>query len=152
MPLTRFVADLGVRDIRFNFLRPEHRAEGDPALIPNLRHVRPAIERLVVYNERGAGLRLSFGDFPWCAFPAAFFVNTRLIRKYVGDLSDPDTFVTAFRGATHRRERFRWRQSRTHRLKEKFEACSRCRMEEVCEGVWRRYRDVHGTAGVEPVR
>ena len=152
LPLARFLKRRGVRDIRLNFLRPEHRAEGDAQLIPPLPRVTAAMEELVAWNERRGRLHLTFGDFPWCAYPEAFFLNPTLVRRYVGDRLDRDTFVTAFRGVARTRERFRWKESRTHRLKEKIPGCAQCRMEPLCEGVWRRYRDVHGDAGIKPIR
>ncbi len=150
--LAKFLQGLGVSDLRLNGLRPEHRAVGNAELVPRLTGVTRAIEKVVLWNEQQGGMRITFSDLPWCVYPTPFFVNPNLLRRYVGDLQDLDTFVTAFRGEQRRRDNFQWKQRRTHRLKEKVAACERCRVEPQCEGVWKRYREIHGDAGIEPVR
>jgi len=152
VPLARFLRRLGVRDIRFNYLRPENQAATDPTLLPRFPAVTRALEALVVWNETRGRLQLSFSDLPLCVFPAPFFVNRALFRRYLGDLRDLDTDVLVFRGLAQWRDQFQWKQRRTHRLKQKAPVCAGCRVEPACEGIWRRYRDLYGDAGIEPVR
>ena len=144
--MARFFHARGVRDLRVNSLRPEHDAVGDTALVPRFTDVVPELMRLVVLNERTLRMTVTFGDIPLCAWPAAFFGNAAVARRYIGELRDLDTTVTVFRdrSAEGAPDRFKWKERREGRLKARPAACRRCAARGACEGVWARYLEMYG--------
>lgn len=144
--LARFFHRRGVRDIRFNSLRPEHQAVGDRALVPRFSDVIPELIRLVLLNERSLRITMTFGDFPLCTWPAAFLARRSLSSRYIGELRDLDTSVTVFRdrSAGGAPDRFRWKDRRLERLKRHTPACRSCAAGDACEGPWARYLEMYG--------
>jgi MoaA/NifB/PqqE/SkfB family radical SAM enzyme len=152
--MAAFFKGLGVDDIRFNAIRPEHEALMDRSLIPRYDGVVPEILRLILENERRLGMTITFGDFPLCVWPDSFLSNLPLARRYIGELRDFDTHVTVFRTRTGdgAPDRFRWKDRRTDVLKTRPPACGRCAARGACEGVWTRYTDIYGTGEIRAIR
>lgn len=71
--LTQFFKAQGVGEIRFNLLRPEHRARRSPKLVPPLRWVSRGLLDLVFWNESRGKMTLTVSDVPFCGYPAPFF-------------------------------------------------------------------------------
>lgn len=141
--MARFFRARGVRDMRFNFLRPEHRAIGSRELVPRLSDCIPEALHLVAENHRSPGMVVTFGDIPLCLWPAPFLAAADLARGHIGELRDLDTDVSEFRDdrAPHR---FNWRRVRAVTLKTHVPACRRCAARAVCEGPWSRYVELYG--------
>ena len=75
-----FYEPLGLDDLRVNFIRPEGRAEGDPALTPRYGDVVPVLMKAVLLNEYHFEQHFSFGGFPMCVLPAELLQSDRLMR------------------------------------------------------------------------
>ncbi len=133
----------GVRDIRLNFIRPEHQAIGNRELVPRLSDCIPEVLRLVVENRRRLGMVVTFGDIPLCLWPAAFLANAALARQHIGELRDLETVVAEFRDSTTP-FRFNWRELRTTTLKTRVPACRTCTARRICEGPWTKYVELYG--------
>ncbi len=143
----------GVRDIRFNFVRPEHQACGDMGLVPPLRECVPELVRLVSHNERTLGMSITFGDIPLCMWPDQVLRDEPLIQRYLGELRDLDTSVTVFRApepGAHP-DRFDWRERRAAQLKGHVPSCEPCRARDQCEGPWLRYLEMYGAEEFRPL-
>jgi len=142
---TAFFSDLGVRDIRFNFIRPEHQAEGSRDWVPSFAETTPKIVELLIANESRLGMHLTFADFPLCRLPWEVLSNPQLMQRYVGELRDLVTEVTLYSpqksGGT---KRFNWKDQRTTYLKCMLPVCKSCVLEEHCEGIWKGYLDIYG--------
>ena len=147
----RFLKELGVADVRFNFMRPENQAAGNATLVPRIGAVRSAIEKVILWNETKGRIRMSFSDLPLCAFPQACFMNPQLFRRYVGDVHDLDTVVTAFCGQDRERDYFNWKDRRRDELKDKPPLCAKCRVQPLCEGIWTAYQEIHGNSGLTAI-
>lgn len=151
--LARFFHARGVRDIRFNLMRPAHEAIGDAALIPRLRDVADAALRLVIANERALRMTVTFGDIPLCAWPASFLDRAALAGRYLGELRDLETDVTFFhdksRGWTP--DRFAWKGRRAGVLKARPKACQACGARGICEGPFAAYLDLYGDGEFRPL-
>ncbi|MFA6032818.1 MAG: radical SAM protein [Myxococcota bacterium] len=141
--MAAYFCNLGVRDMRFNMIRPEHRAVGDKTLVPGLTECIPGMVDLVVLNERSLKMTVTFGDIPLCLWPGQLLGNAELARRYIGEFRDMDTEVVVFRGAAGT-DRFNWKGRRQSRLKMRVAACAGCGSAGACEGPWARYVEMYG--------
>jgi MoaA/NifB/PqqE/SkfB family radical SAM enzyme len=143
----------GVRDIRFNFLRPQFQAVGNRELAPRFSDCIPEALALVLQNERQLRMTVTFGDIPLCLWPETFLSNRRLAGAYIGELRDLLTDVTFFndQDAAMEADRFTWKKRRADSCKRYADDCARCVLKEHCEGVWNEYADMYGLGEVHPI-
>ncbi len=147
-----FFEELGLVDVRTNFVRPEGYAEGSHELTPRYRDVVPLLMRAVILNERHFHRTFTFGGVPVCVLPEAFRRNPSLMRRYVGEYRDLDTDCS-IRAEGHDdgisrveggRARFNWQDRKRLDLKGGLSACRSCSASDRCEGVWRNYVELYG--------
>ncbi|MBI5489708.1 MAG: radical SAM protein [Deltaproteobacteria bacterium] len=141
--MARFFRARGISDMRFNFLRPEHQAEGNRELVPRLSDALREVLRLVVENHRRLRMTITFGDIPVCLWPPSFLANAAFARRYIGEFRDLDTDVSEFRDAVVP-HRFNWRRTRSATLKARLPVCGACGAAGICEGPWTKYVALHG--------
>ncbi|MFI5348105.1 MAG: radical SAM protein [Elusimicrobiota bacterium] len=148
-----FAKGLGVTDVRFNYIWPEHRARGSREWVPSLREAAPRIVRAILLNRRLFRLRLSFGGVPRCVLGWSG-ASPRLIRSLERHLDeralDPDNDVSVPSGDAGRGERFVWQERKKESLKKRGPRCGECRHATTCEGVWRTYADIYGLDELVP--
>ncbi|MGC9043104.1 MAG: radical SAM protein [Myxococcota bacterium] len=149
----RFFKDIGINDIRFNFIRPENKVVFDKNIIPKLSEVRDYIESLILWNETEGKIYIAIGDIPFCLLPERILRDKRLLGKYIGELRDLDTFVTIFRTRTDPDfiERFSWRERKSNVLKAKSPVCAKCLFDSVCEGLFKNYINLYGIVELKPI-
>lgn len=162
----RFFRDRGFDDIRLNVIRPEGRAVEHPELVPTYRAIMPMLMKLVELNERELHLHLTFGEIPYCAYPAAFFANERLRRTYIGEYIDYYTQIGVFlhpdltrRDAKHLPAEINpqarnvkvWQDVKREELKARTAACAACAWVGICGGVWKGYLALYGEDGFMPL-
>jgi MoaA/NifB/PqqE/SkfB family radical SAM enzyme len=137
---------LGVDDIRFNFIRPEYHAVGNPEWVPTVRQLTMKIRNLVAQNQIQYKMHLTFGDIPLCKFPWEVLLNRSLHQRYLGENLDPTTTVSSFRleqlGGT---ERFEWKDQKVSFLKRFLPTCDLCIGKIKCEGIWSGYLAIYGS-------
>jgi cyclic pyranopterin phosphate synthase len=143
-----FMKDLGIEDIRFNFIRPSHKAEKSKTWVPSFEQATPGVMRLIARNETDLGLSLNFADFPLCKLPFQVLTNRTLLERYVGENWDISTEVTQVRreaawDAPEGFIRFNWKVRRRE-FKAYLPGCERCVLQVRCEGVWQKYLDIYG--------
>ncbi len=150
----RFFGDLGIHDVRFNYIWPEGGTRDDRAWIPSYREAMPEILRILLINEKRLKKHLTFGAVPKCAL-ALTGVSGRLLEylsaKYLDEASfDPGNDVSI---ATHAAsdDRFDWQDNKRGVLKTKFPDCGRCGHEARCEGVWKSYVQIYGFDEFRPL-
>lgn len=148
----RFMAQLGVGSIRFNFIRPCRLAAGSRIWLPRLSRVTPAILRVVQLNESLLHLALNFADLPFCKYPRQVLADPELRRRYIGEAWDLATDVSVT--WRHRRKpmparaaRFNWQRRRLE-FKRLVPTCRACPLRHRCEGVWQKYLDLYGDRGL----
>jgi cyclic pyranopterin phosphate synthase len=175
-----FYEEMGVDDLRVNFIRPEGYAEGDAELTARYREVVPVLVKALALSELHFKRVFTFGGFPMCVLPAALRRDSGLLARTMGeyrDLStgcsvrseggdvippgrspDPDSWtahvkssVVAF-DAQEQRARFNWQDRKRHDLKGHPAACATCRWSGACEGVWKGYLEIWGTEEFQPLR
>ncbi len=174
-----FYEELGVDDIRANFIRPEGYAEGDRDLTPQYHEVVPSLIKGVVLAETHFKRVFTFGGFPMCVLPKALRQDAHLLARYMGEYRDLSTACsirtiytaerfsddeadssawvkdipssTVFYDPSEGRERFNWQDRKKADLKGQPAACGACDLRGVCEGVWRGYLDIWGDARFRPV-
>ncbi len=158
-----FYDEMGLDDMRINFVRPEGYAEGSADLTPRYSDVVPVLIKAIILNERHFHKTFTFGGFPQCVLPRQIVDNEALLRKYMGEYRDLSTDcsvqdqekdgspptrsgrVDGVSVAEGGRSRFNWQDRKRYDLKGGPEACKSCSRRPVCEGVWRGYVDIHGT-------
>lgn len=150
-----FYLKLGVDDIRFNYIRPEGRAAESKEIIPGYTEAMPHIMRVILKNERDWNADITFGEVPWCQWPAEIFENDYLRGRYIGEFRDTRTIVTSYKAAraaeNDGKRRFVWQELKRNVLKTYVPACRKCPVREVCGGVWRNYGDLYGGAEFHPI-
>ena len=141
----RYFQGLGVDDVRLNFIWPQARVRGDRGVVPRFAEAVPRMLALVAANERGIGMRLSFGGIPFCALPA--FVRSRpalvaLFDEGGNDVERENAFV---HGGTGQVDRFDWLETETGDFKVRpEEICSGCSLRARCQGVYASYLELYG--------
>ena len=168
-----FYNQMGLDDLRVNFIRPEGYAEGDADLTPRYKDMMPNLLKAIILNEQHFKRVFTFGGIPYCVMPPALRNNPGLLRRYMGeyrDLStscsirseggdlippgqkpDPTSWIKHHKSTTvqfdkaEERARFNWQDRKKHDLKGQPDACRVCDFEPVCEGVWKGYLEIYGT-------
>ncbi|HEV8244868.1 MAG TPA: radical SAM protein [Polyangiaceae bacterium] len=148
-----FYKALGIDDVRFNFIRPEGKAEVEhdvaEEIIPTFTEVAPFLRRAVIANERRLRIHVTFGEMPICGLPRSLRMTPDLLQRYVGEFQDLVTNVALF-AAPKREEgrdgldRFSWQDRKRSFLKQEVAACNDCRFRGVCFGVGRGYVKMYG--------
>ncbi len=151
-------AGKGIRDIRFNFVRPEGRAADHKELVPRFTQAMPLLLKAVALNERKWKINLSFGEIPYCIYPQRFFANRVFRGRYIGEYRDRRTHVSSFNNPGNDglsdedgRQRFVWQDLKVDVLKQLTPACRRCRWIDVCGGVWKNYIALYGDEEFSPL-
>ena len=157
-----FYEDLGLDDLRINFVRPEGYAVGSSDLTPQYRDVVPILIKAIVLNERHFKQTFTFGGFPQCVLPKSLLESEYLMRKYVGEYRDLSTdcsiksepFMEGKDQGVSRTEggraRFNWQDRKKYDLKGGPQACNSCTRRPVCEGVWKGYLDIYSDQEFTP--
>jgi len=148
-----FYRDLGLDDLRINFVRPEGYAEGDPDICVPFKRVVPYLVKAIVLSERHFKREtFTFGGFPLCALPPTLRNNEYLLKKYMGEYRDLSTDCSVKQDGkgfgieeiADGRARFNWQDRKRFDLKHAPSACATCKKVNLCEGVWAGYVDIHG--------
>lgn len=154
-----FFEEMGIADVRANFVRPEGYAIGSKELTPPYAHAVPAIMKAVLLNEYHFKKVFTFGGVPLCVLPRDFRRSEKMLRTYLGEYRDLSTDcsirsegssegqVTVDSG----RARFNWQDRKRHDLKGHPRACDSCSRTDVCEGVWQGYLDIWGDKDFTPI-
>ncbi|NNN06200.1 MAG: radical SAM protein [Elusimicrobia bacterium] len=146
-----FFRDLGVDDIRFNYIWPQARVTGDKSMIPSYREAMPKIARAVLLNERHWKMTISFGGVPpcmlrWTGLNMSARAAAHFAERYFDESGvDLSTRVSA------NGDRFDWRERKRDRMKTHAPACFACLWYERCDGVWKTYGDMWGLDEMVPV-
>ena len=156
-----FYEEVGLVDLRVNFVRPEGYAEGNSSLTPTYTEVIPVLMKAVVLNERHFKKTFTFGGVPMCVLPGELLNSRHLLARTMGDIyRDLSTDCSIRSDGRHRdgvskveggRARFNWQDRKRFDLKHHIEACTSCELAETCEGVWRGYLDIYGPEEFAPV-
>jgi MoaA/NifB/PqqE/SkfB family radical SAM enzyme len=155
-----FYEDIGIHDVRANFVRPEGYAEGSGELTPKFPEVVPYLVKTIVLNEGHWHKTFTFGGFPLCVLPASLARSEKMLRKYMGEYRDlsTDCSIRADQeedGVTRvdeGRARFNWQDRKRFDLKGAPKACHSCDKVAVCEGVWRGYLEIYGEGEFKPMK
>jgi MoaA/NifB/PqqE/SkfB family radical SAM enzyme len=150
----RTFAQLGIRDIRFNFIWPNARVRhANRQIVPQYREVLPQVLEVILRNRRRPRIRLSFGDIPPCVLPAPLH---RWPKFVAGFFLEPGLHrgirVSAFRSQHCVFERSDFKESGSPHYKIKLPACASCRYGAVCDGIYVYYLELYGRSEFNPIR
>ncbi len=152
-----FFEELGLDDMRVNFVRPEGHAEANTDLTPTLSEVVAVLNKGILLNAYHFKKVFTFGGFPMCVLPRELLNSRNLLRATMGDVYRDMSTDCSIRseggdhgvaGVEGGRARFNWQDRKRFDLKHKLEPCRRCVCADVCEGVWRTYMDIYGDAEI----
>jgi cyclic pyranopterin phosphate synthase len=161
--ILKFFFDLGLDDVRANFVRAEGYAETETTLIPKLTDVVPYVVKAILLNAYKYKRTFTIGSFPLCVLPPELLGNKELARQTVGEFRDLDTdcsiktltadgFPDGIATIEEGRARFNWQDRKRYDLKSHPpEVCPKCRYYDVCEGVWKNYLPIHGSAELRAI-
>lgn len=158
-----FFTEVGLDDVRSNFVRREGYAEEDATLVPRYTDVVPYVVKAILLNEYHWKRTFTLGGYPLCVLPAELLANRSMARRYLGEFRDLDTDcsirtltadglpqgIATVEGG---RARFNWQDRKRHDLKRHVAACETCRYTDVCEGVWKEYLELHGPGELRAIR
>lgn len=161
LPMMKFFYDeVGLDDLRVNFVRPEGYAEGDPEITPRYTQVVPYLVKAIVLAEtHWKKNTFTFGGFPLCTLPPSLRNNDELLKKHMGEYRDLSTDCSikqdgggfGIEEIRDGRSRFNWQDRKRFDLKHAPDACHSCSKVALCEGVWKGYVDIHGQREFSPV-
>jgi MoaA/NifB/PqqE/SkfB family radical SAM enzyme len=160
--LLKFFFELGLDDVRANFVRAEGYAEDETSLIPTYTEVVPFVMKALLLNEYRYKRTFTLGGFPLCVLPLSLLSSRSLARRYIGEFRDLDTDcsiralspdgaregIATVEGG---RARFNWQDRKRNDLKRHVQACERCAYTDVCEGTWKNYLEIHGDKELTPI-
>lgn len=155
-----FYDDLGLPDLRVNFVRPEGYAEGDPEITPTYTQVVPYLVKAIALSEAHWKRKtFTFGGFPLCVLTPKLRNDDRLLKKYMGEYRDLSTDCSVrqegdgfgIEEVKDGRSRFNWQDRKRFDLKQAPAACSACSKVDLCEGVWKGYVDIHGEGEIRAI-
>jgi MoaA/NifB/PqqE/SkfB family radical SAM enzyme len=150
-----FFGDLGLDDIRFNYIWPQGEARDDRRWIPSFEEAMPKIARIMLLNEKRARAHLTFGGIPKCALLLAGVKGPMLeylSAKYLDEAGfDPDNDVSMATKKGPMPDRFVWQEVKKDKLKAMGPECVRCAHRARCEGVWGSYGELYGFGELTPL-
>jgi MoaA/NifB/PqqE/SkfB family radical SAM enzyme len=155
--ILKFFYELGLDDVRANFVRAEGYAETETSLVPRYSDVVPYVMKALLLNEYRYKRTFTLGGFPLCVLPMQLLSSRDLSRRTIGEFRDLDTDcsirtltaeglpegIATVEGG---RARFNWQERKRHDLKRQVRTCGACAYNHVCEGVWKEYLQIHGDA------
>lgn len=149
-----FFGELGLNDVRFNYIWPQGEARGDRGWVPSFREAVPELVRVMLLNERRLRRRLSFGGVPRCALslvPLSPRMRDYLAGKYLDEAGfDPDNDVSLATKKGPLLDRFVWQEVKRDVLKTLGPRCAGCAHRGRCEGVWKSYAELYGFGELRP--
>jgi cyclic pyranopterin phosphate synthase len=150
-----YFGNLGINDVRFNYIWPRGAVGKKRAWIPSFREAMPQILSAMLSSERHPRGHLSFGSVPWCTLQLTE-VSSRLHRylaaKYLDEASfDMPNDVSVAREGGAPWDRFEWQELKRDALKVKPPRCARCARGARCDGVWKTYVDLYGVDELQPL-
>ncbi len=148
-----FFEELGLDDMRVNFVRPEGHAEANTDLTPTLSEVVGVLMKGILLNAYHFKKVFTFGGFPMCVLPRELLNSRNMLRSTMGDVFRDMSTDCSIRseggdhgvaGVEGGRARFNWQDRKRFDLKYQLAPCRQCACADVCEGVWSAYVDIYG--------
>ncbi len=149
-----FFKKMGITDVRFNLIRTDSCMERGKEFTPTLSELAPWIFKTILANERLLRMEISFGDIPLCVYPAEVLLHPKLAGTYIGEIRDLDTACAVFLSPADfsvDAQRFRWSDKKRTMLKIRSRECRLCQAAAICEGLWRSYAQLYGTAELKTI-
>ena len=141
--LVFYKKNFGLRDFRFNFIRPAGRAfKNFDFLVPRYSQIREYLLE-TINTARRLKLNLTLGGIPFC-----FLSQIDNFQEFVGEFKDGSR--QAIFGSNNREE-FSIEQRRRGDLKAKHKSCQKCIFNSTCEGPWANYVKVNKFCEFKPV-
>jgi len=133
--LTKMLLDLGVSEIRYDFVTIEGYAKNNPEMIvPKMSDVVPYLKKcLNMYDPKKVWMAVF--NIPYC-----------LLKEYSKHIVDMTQPATQLRGSDF----IISIKDNRKRDKIKLDKCRSCVFDSICFGVWENYAKIYGTGEINP--
>ena len=146
LPQTLFFyfKNFGIKDFRFNFVRPEGRAfDNFGLLVPTYSEILPYLKESFLMSKK-LDLDISSEGIPFCILK-----GIKNFKRLIGEFRDGKGKIKE--GVDFRKE-FRFANVRKEKLRLKAETCKKCIYDSLCEGPWKNYVKIYGFKEFKPVK
>ena len=141
--LTFYFRNFGIKDFRFNFIRPEGRAFVNfKLLVPTYTEVLPCLEKSIRLSKK-LNLDISLEGIPFCLLK-----GIKKFKDFVGEFRDGTGEI---RSGTNLRRQFKIAEQRKQNLRIKNKNCKNCLYDSLCEGPWKNYAKIYGFKEFKPM-
>ncbi len=144
-----YFSERGIREFRFNGLRPEGRGREARAYFVRYSTAAGHILEAVLHGWQ-RGFRVTCGGFPPCVWPRTVHARQDVVKRLWADRSEVARMVSEHSPCTEP-GRFSWDDMRCEALKTKPRSCWKCRLTDLCEGIWISYASIHGLREFRPM-
>lgn len=144
-----YFRNFGIKDFRFNFIRPEGRAFVNfKLLVPTYTETLPYLKKSVFLSKK-LNLNISFEGVPFCLLS-----EIKKFKDFVGEFRDGLGEIsegTDFCRPDFRRQ-FKIAEQRKQNLRTKIKDCKKCVYDSLCEGPWKNYAKIYGFKELKPIK
>jgi MoaA/NifB/PqqE/SkfB family radical SAM enzyme len=135
--ITNMLIGLGVEEIQLAFVHPMgNAAKNAGVVVPRISLAAPYIQESIRLSIANGTIILVEG-VPFC-----------LLDGYPDHVQELYLFDTEVRGFTYDPD---FTKTRKEKAKVKFEQCSKCSYDSICEGSWKEYPEIYGSAEFKPI-
>ena len=137
-----YFKNFGIKDFRFNFIRPEGRAFVNfKLLVPTYTEILPYLKKSILLSKK-LNLDISLEGIPFCLLK-----EIKNFKDFVGESKDSKNIIE---GEKNRQE-FQYDEFRKDRLRTKTPKCGKCIYNSSCEGPWTNYAEIYGFKEFKPI-
>ena len=139
-----YFRNFGIKDFRFNFIRPEGRAFVNfKLLVPTYTEILPYLKKSIFLSKK-LNLDISLEGIPFCLLK-----EIKNFKDFIGEFRDGTGEI---REGTALRRQFKIAEERKQNLRIKIRDCKKCVYDSLCEGPWKNYAKIYGFKEFKPIK
>ena len=139
-----YFKNFGIKDFRFNFIRPEGRAFVNfKLLVPTYTEILPYLKKSILLSKK-LNLDISLEGIPFCLLK-----EIKNFKDFVGEFRDG---IGEIRGGTDLRQQIKIAEQRKQNLRTKIRNCQKCVYDSLCEGPWKNYAKIYRFKEFKPIK
>jgi MoaA/NifB/PqqE/SkfB family radical SAM enzyme len=139
-----YFKNFGIKDFRFNFIRPEGRAFNNfKILVPTYSEVLPYLKESVLLSKK-LNVNLSAEGIPFCILK-----GIKNFNNFIGEFKDGEGEI---KEGEDNRKQFKFAKLRKEKLRSKMKSCKNCIYDSLCEGPWKNYVKIYGFKEFKPIK
>lgn len=142
-----------INDIRINFIRlsdSDGLIKWWEELAISYTDFLPYLKKLI-YISIKYNIRITFDTVPPCIFYKIGKKNTdSLVKRFLWEQFDIINQIDHV-NIDDEKERFKWKYRRLNILKTKKKECKKCKYNDICEWVWKEYKQIYSLSEINPI-